>query len=80
MHTCPEGAAELRHEISLKRFFPTIAKPEIQSVELAACQRCGALFAPRVQIDKMNSQLSKDCGYICPKCKQRQSARTLLRL
>ena len=80
MHTCPEGAAELRHEISLKRFFQITAKQEIRSVELAACERCGALFAPRPQIDRLNSKLSEGFGYICPKCKQRQSAKTLLRL
>ncbi len=77
VYTCPEGAAELRHEISLKRFFQITAKPEIRSVELAACEKCGALFAPRPQIDKLNLELSEDYIYSCPKCKQRESARSL---
>ena len=77
VNTCPEGAAELRHEISLKRFFQIATKPEIHSVTLAACGKCGALFAPRPQIDKLNSELSEDYIFICAKCKKRDSARKL---
>ena len=44
--TCPERAAELRHEISLNRVLQFIPKQEIRSVNLIACERCGAFFAP----------------------------------
>jgi len=75
--TCPEGAAELRHEISLKRFFQIAAQPEIQSVQLAACEKCGGFFAPQPQIDKLNSIISQDYIRVCSKCKQRENAHRL---
>jgi len=77
VRACPEGAAELRHEISLKRFFQIAAQPEIQSVQLAACEKCGGFFAPRPQIDKLNAAILEDYIRICPKCKQRDNARRL---
>jgi NAD-dependent dihydropyrimidine dehydrogenase PreA subunit len=78
MYTCPEGAAELRHEISLKRFFQISAKPEIRSVELAACEKCGALFAPEPQVAKLNLMIADNYIQICRKCKQRDNARKVL--
>jgi ferredoxin len=67
---CPEEAAELRHEISLGRFFQIIPKQEIRSVELKACERCGALFAPEPQLDKIGQRFTDDYLRFCPRCKR----------
>jgi ferredoxin len=69
---CPEGAAELRHEINPKRFLKVFSKREIRSVELEACERCGAYFAPESQIGKIGKGLSFDGDYLkcCPNCRK----------
>jgi ferredoxin len=67
---CPEGAAELRHEINAKRFIQALAKREIQSVELAACERCGAFYAPESQIGKIGLIFDSDCIKCCPTCRK----------
>lgn len=69
VRTCPEQAAELRHEISLKRFFQILSKYEIRSVELAVCERCGALFAPIPQMDKIGGSFTHDYLRFCPRCR-----------
>ena len=67
--TCPEQAAELRHEISLKRFFQIISRYEIRSVEMAQCERCGELFAPVPQLDKIGRTFTDDYVRFCPRCR-----------
>jgi ferredoxin len=67
---CPEDAAELRHEINAKRFLQVIAKREIQSVELEACERCGAYFAPESQMGKIGLIFDSDCIKCCPTCRK----------
>jgi ferredoxin/nitrate reductase gamma subunit len=69
VNTCPEDAAELRHEISLKRFFQIAPKQEIRSVELTACERCGALFAPEPQLDKIGQTFTHEYLRFCPRCR-----------
>ena len=69
VNTCPEEAAELRHEISLKRFFQITPKQEIRSVELTACERCGALFAPEPQLDKIGQTFTHEYLRFCPRCR-----------
>jgi ferredoxin len=66
---CPEEAAELRHEISLTRYFQA-AKSEIRSVELMECERCGAFFAPEPQIDKVSQTIAADYLRFCPTCRK----------
>lgn len=68
--TCPEGAAELRHEISLARFFQFMPKQEIRSVDLTACERCGAFFAPEPQLDKIGKTFTHDYTRFCPRCRK----------
>ena len=68
--TCPEGAAALRHEISARLFFQIAPKQEIRSVELKACERCGALFAPIPQLDKVGQSIADDYLRFCPQCKR----------
>jgi ferredoxin len=67
---CPEGAAELRHEINAKRFFQVFSKREIRSVELEACDRCGAYFAPESQMGKISLIFDSDCIKCCPNCRK----------
>jgi ferredoxin len=70
VNTCPEDAAELRHEISLRRFFQVIPKQEIRSVEMKACQKCGALFVPEPLFDKINRAFVDDYLLFCPNCRK----------
>jgi ferredoxin len=67
---CPEGAAELRHEINAKRFLQVFSKREIRSVELEACERCGAYFAPESQMEKISLIFDSDCIKCCPNCRK----------
>jgi len=69
VNTCPEEAAELRHEISLAGFFQIVPKQEIRSVELTACERCGALFAPVPQLDKIGQTFTHEYLRFCPRCR-----------
>ena len=69
VNTCPEEAAELRHEISFARFFQIMPKQEIRSVELTACERCGSLFAPVPQLDKIGQTFAQEYLRFCPRCR-----------
>ena len=70
VNTCPEQAAELRHEISAKRFIQVFSKQEIRSVELEVCERCGALFAPEPQMEKIGLTFAHDYIKFCPNCRK----------
>jgi formate hydrogenlyase subunit 6/NADH:ubiquinone oxidoreductase subunit I len=70
VNTCPEDAAELRHEISLKRFFQIIPKQEIRSVEMKACQKCGTLFVPEPLFDKIGLAIKDQYLLFCPNCRK----------
>ncbi len=67
---CPEDAAELRHEISAKRLVQVFSKREIRSVELEACERCGAFFAPEPQMEKIGLTFASECIKCCPECRK----------
>jgi Pyruvate/2-oxoacid:ferredoxin oxidoreductase delta subunit len=69
IHTCPEEAAELRHEISLKRFFQVASKQEIRSAKLKACERCGILYVPEPQLNKISLTCSFEYTRFCPRCR-----------
>ena len=68
--TCPEDAAELRHEISPIRFLQIFAKPDIRSVELKSCNKCGALFVPEPLMDKIKKSFSDEYLDFCPNCRK----------
>ena len=70
VNACPEDAAELRHEISPRRFFQIVPKLEIRTVELQACERCGAHFAPEPQVDKISKAFADDYLRFCPQCRK----------
>lgn len=67
---CPEGAAELRHEINAKRLFEVFSKRQIRTVELEACEKCGAYFAPEPQMEKIGLIFDSDCIKCCPNCRK----------
>jgi ferredoxin len=70
VRVCPENAAEMRHEISAKRFMQVLSKRKISSVELDACERCGAYFAPEPQMEKIGLIFDSDCIKCCPNCRK----------
>jgi ferredoxin len=69
VNACPEDAAALRHELSPRRFFQIVPKREIRAVELQACERCGARFAPEPQMGKVGKTFSDDYLRFCPRCR-----------
>ncbi|RPI77359.1 MAG: hypothetical protein EHM45_09385 [Desulfobacteraceae bacterium] len=69
--TCPENAAELRHELSLKRFFQIRGKHVIRTAEMQACEKCGALFAPEPQMQKVGKIFTHhDYLRFCQNCRK----------
>jgi ferredoxin len=72
--SCPEQAAELRHEFGLKAFYRPFRSEVVQSVELATCQGCGALFAPVALLDKVGQTISDDYRSFCSNCKKKKLA------
>ena len=76
---CPEEAAELRHEISVRRFLGLFSRERIQSVELAVCSGCGALFAPELLLSRVGKTILKDFGRYCSACKKTRLAANLHR-
>ena len=77
---CPEDAARLQHEISAKRFVQVFSKRVIQSVQLEACERCGAFFAPEPQMEKISLTFDSDCIKCCPDCRKAKLGDRLFRL
>lgn len=78
VNTCPEYAAELRHIISGAGYFQMIFRQTIRSVELSACKKCGALFAPDPQLAKLSQIIKEDYLYLCLRCKREAAARRSL--
>jgi Pyruvate/2-oxoacid:ferredoxin oxidoreductase delta subunit len=70
VHTCPEDAARLRHEVSFRQFFQVIPKQEIRSVDMKACRKCGALFVPEPLFDKIGRSFKDDYLFLCPNCRK----------
>ncbi|MFH1122729.1 MAG: 4Fe-4S dicluster domain-containing protein [Pseudomonadota bacterium] len=70
VNTCPEEAADLRHEISPKRFFQIVPKQEIRTVELKPCKRCGALFVPEPLYLKIGQKFTDEYLHFCPLCRK----------
>jgi ferredoxin len=68
--TCPEEAAELRHEMGISKFFGQFYWNAIRSVELEACLGCGSLFAPAPQLDRLNQTVADDYLRYCSRCKK----------
>jgi hypothetical protein len=70
VNTCPENAAELRHDISARRFFQILSKEEIRSADMKPCQKCGALFVPEPLFTKINKTFTEDYLHLCPNCRR----------
>jgi Pyruvate/2-oxoacid:ferredoxin oxidoreductase delta subunit len=77
VNACPEGAAELRHEMGFRKLFQVMLKERIRSVDLKVCQRCGALFAPEPQWNKLAQDSCDDYMNFCATCKRYNFASTL---
>lgn len=80
VHTCPEDAAELRHEVGLKRFFQIVKKQMIREVDMEPCQTCGALFVPEPLLDKIGKTFTHDYLNNCPNCRKKNHMDLLHRL
>jgi NAD-dependent dihydropyrimidine dehydrogenase PreA subunit len=70
VNTCPENAAELRHELSTKALYQVFSKQEIRSVELESCDKCGALFVPEPLMDKIKKSFTNEYLAFCPDCRK----------
>ena len=70
IESCPENAAELRHEFSPVKLFQIISKSEIRAVDLRTCERCGAYYAPELQLEKVSETIKEDYINFCPNCKK----------
>ena len=80
VNVCPEDAAELRHELSVKRLVQVFSKREIRTVELEVCRICGAFFAPEPQMKKIALALPHDYIHSCPSCRKTGMGGLLRRL
>ncbi|TET92450.1 MAG: hypothetical protein E3J46_01370 [Desulfobacteraceae bacterium] len=49
-------------------------------MELKACERCGTLFAPVPQLDKVGQTIKDDYLRFCPKCKKLNTAEVFYQL
>ena len=76
VNVCPEDAATLNHVISIKHFFRMFSKDVISNVDLATCEQCGVIIAPKLQVAKLEGILSaSDVELVllnyCDRCKKR---------
>lgn len=74
VNACPEKAAELRHEFGLQAFYGPFVREEVQTVGLAICNGCGALFAPGLLLEKVERVFSDDYRRFCSSCKKKRLA------
>ena len=81
---CPEKAAALRHQIGLNYFFSFSGKQKIREKKMIRCRGCNVLFAPYLQIEKIENQieaagvqLPQTLNY-CSRCKKLFSSSVLL--
>jgi NAD-dependent dihydropyrimidine dehydrogenase PreA subunit len=71
VNACPDKAAELHHEISLKRLYNFFTTREIRSVELESCKRCGTLIVPEPLMKKIHKLYTDEYLEFCPACRKR---------
>jgi len=69
VNTCPEKAADLRHEISIRKFFPITHKREILSLKLEICEGCGIPYVPEPQLHKIAEKFAHEYIHFCPRCR-----------
>lgn len=70
VNVCPENAANLRHEINIKRFAQILTKREIRAVRLETCRQCGEFFSPEPQMKKIGRVFSYEYLHYCPNCRK----------
>ncbi len=67
--TCPEEAAQFRHEIIITKFFKMAKKRGIGSVKLEVCKRCGIPYVSEPQLIKITEKYDHEYLHICPSCR-----------
>jgi len=80
VNTCPEDAAELRHEIILRGFFQVLPKQHIRTVNMQVCQKCGASFVPEPLLKKITKTFEDEYLLFCPNCRKASVAGQYLKL
>jgi NAD-dependent dihydropyrimidine dehydrogenase PreA subunit len=80
VNTCPENAAELRHEYGLKRLFQIVKKQRIRDVEMELCQICGSLFVPEPLLNKIEKTFKYEYLHTCPPCRKRNQTELIRKL
>ena len=70
VNICPENAATLRHEISLKNIFQIFTKRAIRTVEMETCSKCGSPFVPEPLMEKIEKNFAQDYLHYCPTCRK----------
>jgi ferredoxin len=78
--TCPENAADLRHEVSLVKFFQALPKLEIRRAEMKVCRQCGGFFVPEPLFTKINRSFEDDYLLSCPVCRKTNVAGVFMNL
>ena len=73
-------AAQLRHEVSLVKFFQALPKLEIRRAELKSCKQCGGFFVPEPLFTKINHSFKEEYLLYCPVCRKVNVADSYLRL
>jgi Pyruvate/2-oxoacid:ferredoxin oxidoreductase delta subunit len=74
---CPDEAATLRHEIGFSRFSQVFSRQQIGSVQLSECKKCGTLFAPEPQLEKIRRKITDEFIHLCSRCKVNDYVDTL---
>jgi ferredoxin len=74
INSCPEGAAELRHDMSFAGYYQNYFRRTVHSLTLKSCRRCSALFAPEPQIENLRQIVNEDYIDLCLRCKKEVSA------
>jgi hypothetical protein len=75
---CPEYAAEIGHQISLRIFFGRRFSQDIRHFDLEECIRCGVFFAPRLQCNKAAETTDELSISLCTRCRSQQLMRILV--
>jgi ferredoxin len=72
VETCPEDAADLRHDFGFKKFFRLRSAETIRTIELQVCDMCEAVHAPEPLLQKVEGMVPKiaeDYIHFCPDCR-----------
>ena len=77
--SCPEDAVELRHNISLIKFFKVNIKSIIRTAKLKRCIRCTKVFTPEPIFEKININFNHEYLKLCPECRKHDHAKNFIK-